>query len=225
MHHMEATMGGYGSTRWNWERARTDTAGLLKLDVRWLAHRGCLNPGTVCTLNWSRGDGEPAGNIWTRMDWERPCLTLEYATRRDGNSDWVPHRDLVWLDSTPCTYGGTRDWFSCPHCDARRAVLYSMGGEFACRACHDLAYASTREDDADRCDRRIRRLAEQLGSDGNGRRGFLWTMPDRPKGMHWTTYERLARQLLREHQLRDDLFTESAARILAYSKRIVNRRG
>lgn len=217
-------MGGYGSTRWNGERTRLDTAGLLKLDVRWLARLGALTPGAVATLKWTRGGGEPAGTIQTVMDRERPFLTLEYSTRRDADAGWTHHHDRVWLDSSPCHYGGTRDWFSCPHCGARRAVLYSVGGVFSCRACHDLAHASTREDAQERCDGRIRRLAERLGSDGNGRRGFLWTLPDKPAGMHWTTYERLTGELLRTHELREDLFAESAARILAQSDKILKAR-
>lgn len=217
-------MGGYGSTRWNWERTRTDTAGLLDLDVRWLARKGCLKPGAVCILSWTRGEGQLAGTIWTRMDRDRPFVTLEYSTQRSGETKWTPHRDRVWLDPTTCHYGGTRDWFVCSRCGTRRAVLYSLGGMFACRACHDLAYASTREDARERCDGRIRRLAEQLGSDGNGRRGFLWTLPDKPAGMHWTTYERLTGELLRTHELREDLFAESAARILAQSDKILKAR-
>ncbi len=94
-------------------------------------------------------------------------------------------------------------------------MLYSVGGIFSCRACHDLAYVSTREDAEARCDGRIRRLAERLGSGGNARRGFLWTLPDKPAGMHWTTYSRLTRRLLPAHELRNDLFTASAAPILA----------
>lgn len=217
-------MGGYGSTRWNWERTRTDTAGLLRLDVRWLARRGSLRPGTVCTLTWTGDDGEPAGTIATIMSREHRCLTLTYSTRRHGEPDWTPRTERVRLDTTACHYGGERWWFLCPQCHTRRAVLFSAGGVFACRTCHDLAYSSTREDDAARCDRRIRRLAEQLGSDGYGRRGFLWTMPDKPDGMHWRTYRRLTRNLVRVHRLRDDQVAEGFGRILAQSETLLKAR-
>lgn len=217
-------MGGYGSTRWNGERTRLDTAGLLKLDVRWLARRGSLAPGAISTLSWTRGDGQPVGDIMTIMDRERPFLTLAYSTRPDGDAAWTRHHYRVWLASSPCHYGGTRDWFSCPHCGARRALLYSAGGIFSCRACHDLAYTSTREDAATSCDRRIRRAADRLGNDENGRRGFLWTMPDKPKGMHWRTYDRLTGMLYQEHELREELFTESAMKIIGRAVRVLGER-
>ncbi len=213
-------MGGYFSTRWNYHRTRQDTAGLLTLDVRHMQRTGVLQPGTRATWQWTRADGEPAGTIETIMSRERPRLTLEYPTRRDGETDWTRHSIPVWLDTTPCNYGGERTWFLCPHCQQRRAVLFSVGGHFACRACHDLAYASTREGETDRCDRRIRRVADRLGSDGKGRRGFLWTMPDKPKGMHWRTYDRLTGELCQEHERREDLFAESVYKLLARLDRL-----
>ena len=208
-------MGGYCSTRWNGERNRLDTAGLLRLDVRHMRRTGVLQPGARSTWQWTRDDGEPAGTIVTIMDHDRPRLTLDYSTRRAGETDWTPRKVHVWLDTTPCHYGGERTWLRCPHCHTRRAVLFSVDGAFACRACHDLAYTSTREDEASACDRRIRAIADRLGSDGNGRRGFLWTMPDKPKGMHWRTYDHLTRELYREHERREDLFAERAMTILA----------
>ena len=87
--------------------------------------------------------------IVTIMNRDRPRLTLDYSTSRDGETEWSPRKEHIRLDSTPCNYGGERTWFLCPHCRNRRAVLFSAGGVFACRQCHDLAYASTREDAKD----------------------------------------------------------------------------
>lgn len=166
------------------------------------------------TQRWRAGWYD-AGTIVTIMDHDRPRLTLDYATRRTGETNWTPHKHHVWLETTPCYYGGERTWFRCLHRQCRRAVLFSVNGLFACRGCHDLAYTSTREDEAGACDRRIRQIGDRLGSDGNGRQGFLWTMPDKPKGMHWRTYDRLTRELYHEHERREDLFAESAAKIIA----------
>jgi hypothetical protein len=160
----------------------------------------------------------------TIMSRDRPRLTLDYATRRAGETDCTPRTVHVWLDVTPCHYGGERTWLRCPHCHTRRAVLFSVDGAFACRGCHDLAYTSTREDEASACDRRIRAIADRLGSDGNGLRGFLWTMPDKPKGMHWKTYDRLASELYREHERREDVFTARAITILARVDRFLEAR-
>lgn len=218
-------MGGYGSTRWNHERTRTSTGGLLRLDVRQCSRQGALAPGAVATLTWTNGEGEPAGSIQTACSRDGSELVLSYATQRAGADQSTRHRIPVRLDTTPCHFGGERWWFRCPGCHARRAVLYSAGGVFACVRCHDLAYASTREDAMDRANRRLRWIAGKLGGDGNGRRGFLWTMPDKPKGMHWRTYDRLTRELLAANDLRDEVFAEAAVRILARADRFLRSRG
>jgi len=103
-------------------------------------------------------------------------------------------------------------------------VLFSVDGAFACRACHDLAYTSTRKDEASKCDRRIRVIVDRLCSDGNGQRGFLWITPDKLRGMHWSTYDRLTGDLRRERERREGIFTESAMKIFARADRIIRER-
>ncbi len=52
------------------------------------------------------------------------------------------------LSTTPCFFGGKRYWFLCPAedegkpCNRRVGVLYFIRGEYACRRCANLAYAS-----------------------------------------------------------------------------------
>lgn len=186
-------MGGYGSTRWGWERIRQDTAGLLRIDVRHAQRTGVLRPGALATWQWTRDDGEPCGTIQTFMNHDGDCLTLDYATRRDGETSWTPHKGAVWLDTTPCNYGGHRVWLRCPGCQSRRAVLFNANGLFRCRACHDLAYTSTRETSTDRSIRRCAAVQRRLGADGRGIR--IWEIPPKPDGMHWETYERLAHEI------------------------------
>jgi len=196
-------MGGYGSTRWTWERTRHDTDPLLSLDVRWMKRSGYLRPGAFATVSWSCR-GEPSGTIVTRMNRDGDCLTLDYKTRANGETDWTPHQQPVWLDTTPCNYGGERSWFLCPGCHGRRAVLFSVGGVFRCRACHDLAHSSTREDAMERSIRRIQTLQKRLGGGGYG--VPIWKIPAKPDGMHWEAYERLVSQLRYELHRQDGFF-------------------
>jgi hypothetical protein len=105
-------------------------------------------------------------------------------------------RERVDLVVTPCNYGGTRPWFRCPQCWSRRRVLYSLGGHFRCRHCHDLAYSSTREDVHGRSIRRAEKLQKRL---------LATTLdplnpPTRPQGMHRNTYERISAQLKDENR-------------------------
>ena len=60
----------------------------------------------------------------------------------------------------------------------------------ACRACHDLAYASECESGEDRLRRRARTIRRRLGGSAN----LLDPFPDKPKGMHRSTYARWCRK-------------------------------
>lgn len=176
-------MGGFGSTRWDWHRTRQTTDPQLWLDVRLLARRGALAPGAWSTTAWTCR-GEPSGDITHRA--EADALILDYKVKGPRDADWQPVRERIQLDRTPCHYGGTRPWFLCPGCGRRRAVLFSVGGLFRCRPCHNLAYSSTRETPADRALRRGDTLRRKIG----GRPG-LQSWPLKPKGMHWATYSRI----------------------------------
>jgi hypothetical protein len=179
-------MGGYGSTRWGWQRTRIDTDGLLFLDVRYLARNCYLQPGAY-SIVWTRR-GQTSGNIVVRMTADDlETLMLDYQTRRSGE-EWKPVHERVALTRTACHYGGSRPWFLCPGCGSQRAVLYSVGGRFRCRTCHELAYSSTRETPADRKIRRGAAIQQKLGGRGSG---GVWPSSPKPKGMHWRTCARL----------------------------------
>lgn len=180
-------MGGLGSTRWDWERTRETTDPLLWLDVRLLDRRGALTPGAWSTTAWT-SRGEPSGNIthWADAD----ALILDYKTKGPRDAEWQPVQERIPLARTQCHYGGSRPWFLCPGCGRRRAVLFSFGGYFRCRACHDLAYGSTRDDRLSRLNRRGEKVTAKLGA----KREWVlnWILPpEKPKGMHWDTYDRL----------------------------------
>lgn len=190
-------MGGYFSTRWGGTRTRPATGPLLNLDIASLRRLGGLTPGALCWLNWTDGRGDPAGSIQTLMSSDGDALTLIYSTREPGG-DWQPVRERIDLDATPCNYGGKRLWLSCPSCYSRRRVLYSLGGRFRCRQCHDLAYSSTREDVVERSQRRTRQLQKRLGASSSA---SIFDLPPKPEGMRWATYSRIATQLMEEQDL------------------------
>src|SRR5688572_22473674 len=109
-------MGGYGSSRWGWERTRLDTDGLLSLDVRYLARHGFLGAGLGHILagfvTWSQR-GRETGRIGIVYRGDDPDgMILDYQTRRP-DEEWQPVRDRVALKRTTCHYGGSRLWFLC----------------------------------------------------------------------------------------------------------------
>lgn len=193
-------MGGLFSTRWDLVHVRPHTDPLPALDVRWLGRIGALTPGAISTPQWSR-HGESAGWITTICEQDGDSLILEYATRT-GSSEWVPVREAIALESMPCHYGGERTWFLCPGCRSRRAVLFAFGGHFRCRACHGLAYSSTRENAAERSLRRLVVLTRKLSGD---QAHPACTIPPRPRGMHYRTYLQLAKQMARDLDVNDAL--------------------
>lgn len=176
-------MGGTGSGR-RYQGGKDTTCDMRALDARRLQRDGLLTPGRDFGWSWLR-NGETVASINIRTEADR--LILNYRSRSHGG-EWQPMEYPVHLEWTPCNLGGQRVWFTCPGkgCGRRVAVLYG-GSIFACRHCHQLAYESQRETSYDRAARRADRIRRRLGWD----LGILNGNGDKPKGMHWRTYERL----------------------------------
>lgn len=147
------------------------------LDIRELARRDHLVPGHAFRWCWW-GDEEHAElhaavNVVVGKD----GLILDY-TDEYGDAQTC----LIELERTPCYFGGTRVWMTCPRCGRRAAILYFGNGarRFGCRICYGLAYASQREGLYWGSWNRYLRLSESLKT--------------RPKGMHYKTwYAKLAK--------------------------------
>ncbi len=177
-------MGGWGSGRG--QSGRDTTSDYRALDVRRLQRDGLLKPGKSFGWNWMRR-GETVTSIQIRSETERIILNYQH---KSGGSDWQPMDYPVRVAWTDCTLGGRRAWLLCPArgCGRRVALLYIGGsGIFACRHCYNLAYASQRETRDDRAARRADRIRERLGWEA----GILNGVGDKPKGMHWRTFEQL----------------------------------
>ena len=124
------------------------------------------------------------------MNVESDHVVLQYNYMRlDGT--WQPIKYAVSIEWTPCHYGGQRPWFICSMggCGQRVAILYG-NSIFACRKCHQLAYACQREVSHDRALRRAQNIRKKLGGSAN----MLEPFPPKPKGMRWYTYWRMTDQ-------------------------------
>lgn len=193
-------MGGSGSGEWERWGKRDTTDETIGLDVRYVARRGMLRPGSY-SLSWRRGD-RPAGDIGLHVTDDSPqpgAITLVYRARRDGG-EWQDVRQPIWLDWTSCTYGGHRPWLVCPSCLKRLAILYSGGAGFYCRTCLRLVYQSQRENAGGRGLATAQAIRRRLGGSANMTEPF----PVKPPGMHWRTYDRLYHQA-RAAELRYDM--------------------
>jgi hypothetical protein len=211
-------MGGIGSGGHNLRHGTVQ--GCRSLDVNAMHGAGGLQPSYLGGWEWWGGNGERIANIGLRAD--DSALTLNYRYRaHDG--DWQDIEQRVPIDWTPCRFGGRRPWFTCAcwsngrYCGRRVAKLYLGGHLFACRHCYRLSYQSQRESSIGRALWIANKLRMKLG----GRSGMASPLPDKPQGMHWTTFERLLDRIDAAEAMADlglmEAFTKLAARIGALS--------
>lgn len=158
---------------------------MLDLDVRALARVGLLASGASGSWSWRYTDGAAA---YVGIRAEEGAVILSFSLGHGDVREQIEQR--VALDRTMPNFGGSRSWWRCPNCGRRAAVLYA-GQRFRCRCCAALAYTSTCEGRSDRLLRRVRKLRARLGA-GPGVGDPLL----RPRGMHWTTYVRLAMKVV-----------------------------
>ena len=78
-------------------------------------------------------------------------------------------------------------------------MLCGAGKWFLCRHCYELPYGSQQETAAERHSRKARKIRDRLGASHNLLES-LWPW-NKPKGMHWRTWERLRTQEAQAHRL------------------------
>jgi len=211
-------MGGWGSGRKEQLRAcrKATTHEAAGFTINEWRRWGKLAPGSSF----------PWGAFW----WDDPKDKI--AVTVFDNAVQVEHRwfsgkvfEWVRLDFTPCGWGGERSWFLCPRCEKRAGNLYveydkeKKEPAIACRRCLDLRYQSQREDLIGRRATRAKRIRQHLG-------GFLSAsldspFPDRPKGMHRRTYERLAEEAI---EAQNAVFAGLGARVATIRETMEKRR-
>jgi hypothetical protein len=180
------TVGGVGSGNWYRFDKKTTTGECHSVDVRYLHREGLLTPGFSFSLRWWRA-GRQTGSIGGVA--YRDQVTLLYRHRRGQGGEWEDIKETVPLDWTACNFGGERPWFICPGagCGRRVAIVYGPGRYFLCRHCYDLTYQSQRDNAMYRALLRAQKIRGRLGGSAN----MMEPFPEKPKGMHWSTYERL----------------------------------
>jgi hypothetical protein len=109
----------------------------------------------------------------------------------------------LWKQATPqnipvswtkCHLGGLRPWMHCPYCEKRVAKLYRGLGGYFCRACiGNPIYASQSKSAQGRRHFHACKLRLHL----NGEASLTAPFPERPRGMHRRTYERLRQEGLK----------------------------
>lgn len=172
-------MGGMGSSRWDHIRTRRTIEETQALDIRFLRRCGNMKLGGSGWLAWKR-NGKPDGDAMFCVGAD--SLTLEYMTVSGQKT-----KHTIQIETTPCTYGGVRQWLICPDCGRRVCILYRAAGHFQCRHCCNLAHLSQQECPHDRLMRKARKIRTILGGGEN----LFEAFPRKPKRMRLKTYRKL----------------------------------
>jgi len=168
-------MGGSGSGRWVRWNSKITAESRYAIDIRWMKNNGLLIPGTIGSMLWDCQEKQ-IGSIGYRIEADR--LILVYRNKyMDG--EWERIEDSIFSIWTSCNYGGERQWFLCPECNRRVALVYG-GKYYRCRHCHNLTYASQQENISDSLMRRSRKIRKRMGGGNN----LLEPFPCKPKNMH-----------------------------------------
>ena len=162
---------GTGGTRYGAGRPgyRLKAEQCRRIDIRHWRKGGYLGAGRTFSWSWTRGD-ESAGNISVAVN--SGSIRLNYTI--DGRDA----SQTITTTTTPCHYGGSRPWFTCPVCHDRAAVLYLRAGRFACRQCQRVSYSIQSGTSHDRVCNLYHRLANKLEA-------------GKPKWQRWATYNKL----------------------------------
>jgi hypothetical protein len=178
-------MGGNGSGNYYRGSSRTTCEETKRIEIGFLKKQGWLSRSCSGSLSWNCG-GEPTGDIRFRI--QADTMTLNFKCRQYGDDEWKPVEQKVLFERTACNYGGDRNWFLCPNCNARVAILYGADVLFLCRHCYRLPYASQSEDQLNRLSRKARKLGERIDTGETG--GIKSDGYIKPKHMHWKTFYR-----------------------------------
>jgi hypothetical protein len=139
---------------------------------------------------------------------------IDFAHETRSTSEPQPIRSRIWLNWTRPHFGGRRYWFCCWFCcpgtgELAAKLFLPLGGHrFLSRGAYRLGYVCQRQTRSDRLMRKARKLHRALGGDGES---LGQDPPDKPKGMHWRTYERKLATWMAADQRADEALLLSAA--------------
>jgi hypothetical protein len=119
----------------------------------------------------------------------------------------------IMLTSEACRFGGKRWFMLCPALGVRclKLLLPNGASRFGSRRAYRLSYDSTRQDLISRRHRRLERLFARLALP---HRGLGMTVPTRPKGMHWRTFEGLVERIREAESDVHEAFSIGTAHLL-----------
>ncbi len=112
--------------------ARATVEGYRSIDIQEWHRQGLLKPGEF-PWSWERNGRKVA---FIRVEVESHRVVLWYGIRGPRRK-YTLFKEPVYLEFSPCNYGGKRPWFLCPRCSRRVvALLCSAKIRVMARAAH-----------------------------------------------------------------------------------------
>ena len=181
------------------KQSRPKSEYFVRLDVRVLARGSMLKQGASGFVFLRATEGARSALIHVRAFEHHLELT------HSGIPLGTQCSYSVNLERLPGRYGGHRQWFRCPRCGMRRAVLFGFAEDarFGCWGCMDLVYACQDE-------RKMSRLwRQQAKLEGKLARGL-----QSPHGMYKRTYRSIHRKLMALRRKESRLFCDGARTLM-----------
>lgn len=213
-------MGGYRSGGHNRKHVTVDAS--VRMDAAMLRRAGLIEPDTFTASEWTFTHSYGAKNRVIAMAGPGTLgeIVLTIVTANDER-----HSKRIRLSFTPCNYGKRRAWLHCPQCGRRVFRLfyyphtYNRSDEhvhyFACRHCYGLTYDLRRERGLGLWQDRALKLQKKLAQRGADCSELSWhELPDKPKGMRWATYSRLATKFEHAAEMGDNAIGATLMRML-----------
>lgn len=158
-------------------KTKNITTQLISLDVSELPCAATELPLTV-TKYWERR-GRVVGCVDCTISVSQVCLDHVQVDGRRGSTS-------IALTTTRPHFGGKRRWFVCPNCGRRCSKVY-LRSSFVCRTCAKAVYPSQYAYLRVAGEAKAKTARSRLGIQAN----FGIVDAQKPKGMHWKTYQKL----------------------------------
>jgi len=169
---------GTGGSRWGAGRPghKVKAEDASPLDIRQLRAKRSTRQLQLFVWEWWHGS-RFCGSVAVMLADDR--MSLIYRTQNSSDEELTQRTQSISISRTPCNFGGTREWFECPTCPRRCAVVYFRSDRFACRRCQHVAYTSQSGGPLDRLINKVRKAKARV----------VWP---KPKGMRWETHKALS---------------------------------
>ncbi len=173
-------MGGAGSGR---RRTGSKNHDLCRLDLAQIRGTLPLSSGVSGSITWNNSRSR-ATSYFSATD-----EGLQISDHPDESRS--SSRQNIEFASSTTSFGGRRLWFKCPKCHSRCRVLFKAS-QWLCGRCSSIHYPTQSMSQNDRC---LDKLAKSKRLISERLNGTDRCYPEKPKGMHWKTFNDAQRRI------------------------------